>query len=139
MENLPHTYYRVSAKALILNEDKTKFLITLEDSGFWEIPGGGLDWDESLEDCIKREIKEELGLDVLKVDTKPLYFLRGQNMKGNWSINLLFEVQVKDLNFTPSSECREIKFVNKEDLKSLNAFRTVVELGELFDPKKHLD
>jgi 8-oxo-dGTP diphosphatase len=137
MDNLPHTYYRVSAKALILDETKTKFLITLEDSGFWELPGGGLDWGESIEESIKREIKEEMGLEVLEVGREPLYFLRGQNLKGNWSINLLFEVKVKNLNFTPSEECREIKFVDGENLKSLNTFRTVQELGKLFDPNKH--
>ncbi len=50
----------------------------------------------------------------------------------------MFEVEVKDLNFTPSDECQEIKFVSSEELVSLNVFRNVKELGELFDAKKHL-
>ncbi|MCD4785637.1 MAG: NUDIX hydrolase [Candidatus Eremiobacteraeota bacterium] len=34
------------------------------DRQYWLIPGGGLDWGETIEDCAKREIKEETNLDV---------------------------------------------------------------------------
>jgi len=32
--------------------------------GSWDLPGGHLSLDESFEDCLSREIKEETGLDV---------------------------------------------------------------------------
>lgn len=34
------------------------------DKGKWGIPGGYVDWDESVDDAVKREVKEELGLNV---------------------------------------------------------------------------
>ncbi len=32
--------------------------------GFWEFPGGKLEKNERIEDCIKREVLEELGLNI---------------------------------------------------------------------------
>lgn len=134
---MPNGYYRVSIKALILDKSRKKFCITLENNGLWELPGGGLDHGESSEESLKRELKEEMGLIVTEVSSFPSYFLVGKNMKGRWSVNVVFEVKVKDLNFTPSDECLEIKFVSPEELTSLNAFRTVKELAALFNPEKH--
>jgi 8-oxo-dGTP diphosphatase len=53
--------------ALLRLEDK--YLICKRDSkgsmpGLWEFPGGKLEVGESLEGCIKRELKEELDIDA---------------------------------------------------------------------------
>lgn len=61
MKRIPNNFYRVSIKALILNKARTKFAAVLEDNGYWELPGGGLDWGESPETCLRREILEEMG------------------------------------------------------------------------------
>lgn len=137
MEDIPNGFYRVSIKGLILDETRKKFVVILEDNGWWELPGGGLDWGESPETCLKREIREEMGLTVTDVGAFPSYYLIGKNMKGKWTINLVFEIQVKNLDFVPSEECQELRFVSQEEVRSLNAFRTVKDFAELFDSEKH--
>jgi 8-oxo-dGTP pyrophosphatase MutT (NUDIX family) len=134
---LPSTYYRVSCKALILDETRTKFAVVLEDTGFWDLPGGGIDHGESPSECLKREIKEEVGLIVTEVNLLPSYFLVGKNTKNRWSVNVVFEVKVKDFNFILSSECRDFKFISLNEVDSINTFRTVKELAAQFDSKKH--
>ena len=135
MENITNGFYRVSVKGLVLDETGKEFLVIREENGLWELPGGGLDWGESVEECLKREIHEEMGLTVTEVNPKPAYYLVGQNMKGRWTLNLIFETKVNDLNFTPSEECREIKFISPEEVGAINAFRTVKELAEQFGKK----
>jgi len=132
MTEIPTTYYRISIKALILSEDRKKFLVCLENNDYWELPGGGLDWPESPEDCIKRELAEEMGLVVTEISSTPSYFVCGMNSKGNQSANIIYEVKVRDLNFTKSNECLEIKFISPDEIDTVNAFRNVKELAQQF-------
>ena len=138
IQGIPNNFYRVSIKGLILDKTRTKFAILFEENGWWELPGGGLDWGESPADCLRREFQEEMGLTITKMAQSPSYILVGENMRGNWTLNVIYEVEVENLNFTPSDECQEIRFVAPEEIKSLPAFRTVKELGEQFNPKNHL-
>jgi 8-oxo-dGTP pyrophosphatase MutT (NUDIX family) len=119
-----------------LNEDQKKFLVVLEDNGYWELPGGGLDFPETPEEGLRREIKEEMGLIVTEVAKRPSYVLIGENMKGVKSINIVYEVKVKDLNFTPSDECVELKFISPNEIDTINAFRNVKELAVLMGAEK---
>ena len=135
--DIPNGFYRVSIKALILDETGKKFATILEHRGWWELPGGGLNWGESPEACLKRELQEEMGLTVIKIAPSPSYYLIGKNMKDKWTLNLVFEVKVKDLKFTPSEECFELKFISPEEVSSINAFRTVKELAAAFESDKH--
>ena len=41
-----------------------KYLLPREDNGKWELMGGGIDHGEDPHDCLRREIKEETGLEV---------------------------------------------------------------------------
>jgi ADP-ribose pyrophosphatase YjhB (NUDIX family) len=131
-------YYRLSVKALILDETRTKFLLAQKDNGKWELPGGGLDWGESPQDGVIREIKEEMGLVVTSVASQPCYLTTAQrDSDKTWTSNVLFETTLEHLNFTPSSECVALKFVSKEEALELNLFITVREFLKQFDPKNH--
>lgn len=138
MIEIPECFYRVSVKALILNETRDKFLICEEESGIWELPGGGLDWGSTPQGDLPREISEEMGLEVTMVADNPCYFITDQTLRRKqWIVNVLYETEVKHLNFTPSDECVNIKFVDKEDIQTMNVFPTIKKLGEMFNPSNH--
>jgi len=139
MNEIPECYYRVSIKALVLNETRDKFLICKEESGIWELPGGGLDHGMTPQEDLPREIKEEMGLEVTKVADNPSYFITDKTInRGEWFVNVLYETELVDLDFTPSDECIEIKFVDKEDIKELKVFPSVQKLAEMFDSQNHI-
>ena len=50
--------------AAIIDGENRLLLIERRDSGKWAMPGGTLEMEESLEECIIREIREETGIDA---------------------------------------------------------------------------
>ncbi|PIR46791.1 MAG: NUDIX hydrolase [Candidatus Vogelbacteria bacterium CG10_big_fil_rev_8_21_14_0_10_45_14] len=145
-EKIPDCFYRISVKALILDSGRTKFLLVKEDNGYWALPGGGLDWGENQEECIAREIKEEMGLDVLRVAKMPTYFITFQsdlsrhqelNRGDAWRANVIYDTEVSSLDFVPSEECVAVQFFEPEEVKKLQAFHGVKIFASQFDPSKH--
>ena len=138
--DIPACFYRVSIKALALDESRTKFLVVQEENGLWELPGGGLDWGTTPEEGLRREIREEMGLGVMKVANNPSYFMTFKNHREHHVVNLFYEVELKDLAFTPSDECVEIRFVTPEQAKALTPqMGNVAKLADMFDPQNHVE
>jgi ADP-ribose pyrophosphatase YjhB (NUDIX family) len=59
--------------------------------GSWDIPGGYLDWDETLEEAAIRELKEETGLNLDLSDIEYLgNFSKPNNSVGNQVIEMYY-------------------------------------------------
>ncbi len=62
-------YIGIGCGALIINENNETLLLKRTDksrnqAGFWSKPGGGVEFGEKVEDAVRREVKEELGIDI---------------------------------------------------------------------------
>ena len=60
-------YIGVGCGAFILNEEGKVLLQQRNkepERGYWSIPGGKLEWMETFEDAVKREVKEECDVDI---------------------------------------------------------------------------
>ncbi|HWZ65245.1 MAG TPA: NUDIX hydrolase [Patescibacteria group bacterium] len=68
--------------------DTKKFL-----PGKYEIPGGHIDFDEDIETGLKREIKEELGVDIALGDPFAVFTYTNE-IKGSHSIEVVYFAQV---------------------------------------------
>ena len=126
-------WYRISVKALIYNE-KWEFLLIKENTWVWDIPGWWLDHWESYDTCIKRELEEEMWLEVTWIDENPKYFITAHKPESKtrpWLANVFYEVKVKNLNFTPSDECIEIGFFNTNNVENINTIVNVKEFVKL--------
>ncbi len=84
----PEKYIQVAAAVL---EREDWYLITQRGphthlAGYWEFPGGKRESGESLEACLRRELREELGVEI----TSPIPFIVVQHEYPDKSVELHF-------------------------------------------------
>lgn len=61
-----HDYlYRISLKALIYNDAGQILVVKEINRTYWDLPGGGMDYDEDFESSLKRELYEELAIKAI--------------------------------------------------------------------------
>jgi 8-oxo-dGTP diphosphatase len=130
-------HFRVSVKGIAIDETG-RFLLAKEDNGMWELLGGGLDHGEEPIAALKREFKEETGLEVIEVSATPKYFVTAPKVgREGYVANVIYEVKLKDLDFTLSEECVELSFFNVEEAQKENLFPQVSEFIKVFNPELH--
>jgi len=61
--------------------------------GYYGLPGGYLEKNENFEDCAKREVLEETGLEDLSL--RPIYFIGGSNDNIHYA-DIIFYANYKD-------------------------------------------
>jgi 8-oxo-dGTP pyrophosphatase MutT (NUDIX family) len=110
--------FEISVKGLYIDESD-RILITYENNGYWELPGGGLEKDEGLIDCLHREFKEELAVEVEVLDERPLYVWIGKTSSEKNRLMIIYSVKPKSFNFTFIEDIVSTRMVTKEELKQL--------------------
>lgn len=56
--------FAITARAIVLNSDNELLLVKRRDNHLWVMPAGSIELEESILDCVKREVWEEAGLTV---------------------------------------------------------------------------
>jgi mutator protein MutT len=108
---------------IILNEQEDKILLIKRTDGMWgdawSIPGGHIDFGESVQEALLRELKEELNLEVIKTKflTYEEFIPPGKPNKQFISLNFL--VHAKE-TITPNHEIQEAKWFSFDKMDSLN-------------------
>lgn len=100
--------------------------------GWWDLPGGFVEYDESAEECLLREIKEETSLSDLEI----VSFIGA--FPGSYSgkqkvLDLAYLIDSGDRDLTLSDENTDYKWVNLENIpelafEDLNAALKVLKL-----------
>lgn len=131
-------YYRISIKGLVVDETG-RFLLVKEDNGKWELPGGGLDHGEDPINGLRREIHEEMGLVVTAISPSPKYFVTTRRRGSDTFIaNVIYEIELQDLNFTASDECQELRYFTVDEARKEDLFPNVAKLLEVYDPQLYI-
>lgn len=65
--------FAIAARAIIRDKDERILFVQRNDNGKWVMPAGSIELEESILDCVKREVKEETGLDVISATPMAIY------------------------------------------------------------------
>ena len=87
---------RIRVAGIVIQENSILLIQHIKnEKKYWLVPGGGVDWGESLEDALIREYKEETNLDI---EVKEFLFFSEAISpdKNKHVINLYFLVKIKN-------------------------------------------
>ncbi|MEX1013615.1 MAG: NUDIX hydrolase [Candidatus Paceibacterota bacterium] len=145
--------YRKGASALIIDKNNKFLLVNLEsfEEKYFAVPGGGQDNNETLEEAIYREIKEELNISKkslklvgyskapLKIKFKKIKLKRdGKEYEGSERYFFGFRFIGDGEEIIPQeNEVRKCEWVSIDDLKNYLLFddqleNTLQKIKELF-------
>lgn len=110
----------IRCRGIILCQGKLLLVRHPKDTSFAALPGGHLEWGEDVQECLTREIVEELGIEpdigrLLYINT----FVDKRNVQ---SVEFLFEIKngsqyinIENLNRTHAHELAEIIWASPAD------------------------
>ena len=121
----------------IIRQNNCVLLEKRRDSDRWAFIGGGLKIDETLEDCVKREIREETGLSVKKLNFLNIFsnpYRIAEYPDGNIIriVTVLYEALVEGKEIKCSEESKELNFFSKDELKSIHIAETHKDIHEYY-------
>lgn len=113
-------------KILLLQRGETKTF-----QGYWQVPEGKLEEGESPIQALKREMQEELEIEI---DEPELVLVTQSELEAKGmkylAIRLIFKVSSKTTEITLSHEHSAYKWLNPEEIKTLNLLPGTLEAIE---------
>ncbi len=128
---------KVRVEAIIFNSQNELLLANHQknNNSYWVLPGGGVDFGESIEEALKRELSEELNLSHVEIQQLMYADEYISEDLSRHIIKLAYKVEV------PEEDLDTIKVVAKEEaIKEIQFFSTqkLNQSVETFYPDKAL-
>ncbi len=106
--------HSVSVSGVITDDHGRTLLIQRRDNHHWEPPGGVLELDEAIEDGLRREVREETGLDIEPDTLTGVY----KNMNRG-IIALVFRCKVTGGELTTNDEVTDFRWADESNIRQL--------------------
>lgn len=126
--------YRLAVRALLVDGGKA-YLIEEEisDGGSrWWLPGGGIDSGETFDEALHRELREELGVEEVDVESEPVGTFVWECTGGETGVSIVLRT-----DFDPPSSLDEtedaIRGHEWVDITSLESSRVPDWLSQFFE------
>lgn len=126
----------------VIRNKQGKYLMTLrteddpEDKfhNIWQLPGGGVEWGEKLEEALKREMREEIGTGITIKQLIPKIFesVRDDAWHGIFPC-FLCELTDEHAQIVLNAEASAYKWYTPDEIKNLPSFpetNMLIDLAE---------
>lgn len=123
--NAPAPNSIVAAASAIVTNDRGEILLHRRtDNDLWALPGGGMEFGESIADTVVREVSEETGLHVtpkyvvaVYSDPKHVFTYSDGEVRQEFSVCVACDIIGGDLKI--SDESKELKFLSPQEIADL--------------------
>ena len=99
-------WIRKASRAIVLNERGEAALLHVTADGYYKLPGGGLEAGESIEDALKREVLEEVGVHI-EMDHEIGMIIEYRDQFNQLQISYCYMVRVQGEQSVPSFTATE--------------------------------
>ena len=134
-ESRPRDFlFRVSLKAVVLNDKGQVLVVKEKGRNWWDIPGGGLDHGESIKEALARELYEEVAFkgefsyEAIMIED-PRHLVK----RNIYQTRVTFVVTPDNFKFSAGVDADDVMFVNPDDFKNseLITERKIYEYSQL--------
>lgn len=126
--------FRISIKCLIRDSKGNVLVVKENNRTWWDLPGGGMDHEESIEQAVRRELIEEVSLKgdftYKTIAMEEPFFLEHAKV---WQVRIVLEVMPENMQFEPGEDGEEVRFIDASILKDSgnSAERKVYEYSQI--------
>jgi ADP-ribose pyrophosphatase YjhB (NUDIX family) len=128
--NTQQPRHSVSVAGVITDDHGRALLIQRRDNHRWEPPGGVLELAESIHDGLRREVREETGLDVEPITLTGVY----KNLTRG-IVALVFRCKVTGGDLTINDEVADFRWASGADVASLMTEAYAVRVLDALRPE----
>ncbi len=121
----------VAVAALARVHDGRVVLIQRSDTGQWALPGGTIEWGETLEGCIRRELAEEAGVEVISLGQLFGVYSRPDRDFRFHAVTVVIEAKVTEPLTAPRNplEITDVKLFEESELPAVLSHEMTDMLG----------
>ena len=112
-----------AAMCIIYNEAENKMLLEKRtDNGMWCVPGGAIELGETLEEALRREVKEETSLDIFNqrlFDVRANVHMVYPNQDEVYYTDVVYVITEFEGEMKPDAESKELRWVPLDELPEI--------------------